>query len=176
MYKRIYHHVQLQHTADSSEFNENCSHFFFFARQSLFCFCKFSANFCFLFVPIWSWLRPHCVICLRFWVIFFSIACLIFTCDKSIRSFATDIFDLHCTILSSISAAFCLANIFLSFYYFICSLFFFSEFSAWSLAKQSASYLDEEALSPTIHNWLGTPGRHQKSSLLTMHSAIIVSS
>ena len=31
------------------------------------------------------------------------------------------------------------------------ALFFLSEFSAWSLAKQSTSYLDEEALNPTIH-------------------------
>ena len=60
--------------------------------------------------------------------------------------------------------------LFFSFSSFISSLFFLSAFSAWSLAKWSSSYLDQEALIPTIHEWLGTSGRHQHAKFIFNHA------
>ena len=50
----------VQSSKYNSEFTKNCSHLFFFARQSLFffySFCESSSNFRFLSVPTWSLLR-----------------------------------------------------------------------------------------------------------------------
>ena len=68
------------------------------------------------------------------------------------------------TTLSSISGTCFSAPILLSFSSFICSLLFLSAFFAWSLAKQSTSYLDQEAESNNSRV-IGTPHQHAEVHL-----------